>query len=446
MPAQAEEVMGPSPRWDGDSNFNDSLGMDGSYYAATANPAGIAPRLKGTHAADLVVVGGGCTGLSAALSAAEHGLSVILVEGGRIGWGASGRNGGQMIPGLRKGAIELVANYGRDHARGLFRLAIAARDEVVALVERGRIECDLRLTGHLTAAVRRSDVEAMAREAECLHSVMDYPDACLLDAAAMAGEVAHPYPGGLLDLRGGHLHPLNYTLGLAGLARGAGVRIFEHSPALSLRQGRGVTVALPLGEVRASACVLAGDALMETLDPAIARHIMPVANYIAATRPLDDPAALIPHDRAISDSRFVVNYYRLSADGRLIFGGGERYTPRPPADMAAFVRPFLERTFPQLAGVPIDHAWGGLVSITRSRLPHIGRHGDVFYAHGYSGMGTILSTLAGRLLVDAVRGDAAGFDLFASIAPPAFPGGTALRGPLHTLAMLWYAARDRLPF
>jgi gamma-glutamylputrescine oxidase len=428
------------------SNFNDSLGMAGSYYAATANPAPAAPRLEGAHTADLVVVGGGGTGLSAALSAAEHGLSVILVEGGRTGWGASGRNGGQMIPGLRKGAVELVATYGRDHARRLFDLAIAARDEVVALIERGGIACDFKPTGHLTAAIKQADLDHMAREVECLHSVMDYPDARLLNAAAMAGEVARSYRGGLLDLKGGHLHPLNYTLGIADLARRAGVRMFEHSPALSLRQERGVVVGLSQGEVRASACVLAGDALLGALDPAIARHIMPIANYIAATRPLDDPAALIPNDRAISDSRFVVNYYRLSADGRLIFGGGERYTPRPPADMAAFVRPFLERTFPQLAGVRIDHAWGGLVSVTRSRLPHIGRHGDVFYAHGYSGMGTILSTLAGRLLADAVRGDAAGIDLFASVAPPACPGGMALRGPLHMLAMLWYAARDRLPF
>lgn len=442
--------MAPGPRRGDEANhrpgFNDSLGMAGSYYAATANRAPAHPRVEGSLSADVVVVGGGCTGLAAALSAAEHGLSVILVEGGRIGWGASGRNGGQMIPGLRKGAAELVATYGRDHARRLFDLAVAAQGEVVALIERAGIACDLRLTGHLAAAIRQSDVDAMAREVECLQSVMDYPDARLLDAAAMAGEVAHPYRGGLLDLRGGHLHPLNYTLGLAGLARRAGVRIFEHSPALAIRQERGVIVRLPAGEVRAAAGVLAGDALLDTLDPAIARHIMPVASFIAATRPLDEPAALIPRDRAISDSRFVVNYYRLSADGRLIFGGGERYTPRPPADIAAFVRPFLERTFPQLAGIRIDYAWGGLVSITRSRLPHVGRHGDVYYAHGYSGMGTILSTLAGRLLADAIRGDAAGLDLFASIAPPAFPGGTALRGPLHTLAMLWYAARDRLPF
>jgi gamma-glutamylputrescine oxidase len=173
-------------------------------------------------------------------------------------------------------------------------------------------------------------------------------------------------------------------------------------------------------------------------------RIMPVANYLAATEPLADPAALIAHDVAVSDSRFVVNYYRLSADGRLIFGGGERYTPTPPRDIAAFARGHMERVFPQIRGVPITHAWGGLVSVTRTRLPHLGREGDVWFAHGYSGQGVILSTLAGKLIVEAMMGDAGRFDRFAALEPPAFPGGLALRGPLHVLGMLWYALRDRL--
>jgi gamma-glutamylputrescine oxidase len=171
---------------------------------------------------------------------------------------------------------------------------------------------------------------------------------------------------------------------------------------------------------------------------------MPVANYIVATAPLADPAAVIPSDMAVSDSRFVVNYYRLTADGRLLFGGGERYTPAPPADMAAFVRPHMEATFPQLRGVAIDHAWGGLVSVTMTRLPHIGREGEVLFAHGYSGMGAILSTLAGKLLIEAIGGEAARFDQFAALEPGAFPGGVGFRGPLHVLGMLWYALRDRI--
>lgn len=425
--------------------FNDTLGMPQSYYAATANAAPPAPELEGEAVADLVVVGGGCTGLSAAYHAARNGLSVILLEGGRLGWGASGRNGGQMIPGLRKSATELVASYGQDHAKRLFQLAVQAQGDVLSLIDEHGFKCDLKRTGHLNAAIRPSDLDDMKREVDCLNAVMDYPHAQTLDAGQMRDEVSHPYCGGLLDHRGGHVHPLNYTLGLADIASAAGVKLHAASPAQTMvRTGAGVTITTPKGLVRANACLLAGDALLNQLDTSISRYIMPVANYIAATRPLDDPTLLIRHDRAISDSRFVVNYYRMSADGRLIFGGGERYTTQPPADMAGFVRPFMERAFPQIKDIEIDHAWGGLVSITRTRLPHIGRDGPIFWAHGYSGMGTILSTLAGRLVSEAVRGEASGLDLFASIAPPPFPGGTALRSPLHILAMLWYAARDRL--
>lgn len=425
--------------------FNAGLGMAESYYAATANAALDTRPLSGTHKADVVVIGGGCTGLAAARQAALSGRSVILLEGGEIGWGASGRNGGQMIPGLRMGAADLVRTYGRAHARALFDLSISARDEVIGLIEREGIACDLRRTGHLSAALRPADLDHMRAEVACLREVMDYHDADMLDAHAAQNEVAHPYVGGLLDRGGGHLHPLNYTLGLANAAVRAGVCIHTGSAARRIdREAGGVIVRVAGGLVQADACILAGDALLGSVDRHVSRYILPVANYIAATRPLDDPASLIRHDRAISDSRFVVNYYRLSADGRLLFGGGERYSTKPPADMAAFVRPFMERTFPQLRGISIDHAWGGLVSVTRTRLPHIGRDGPIYWAHGYSGMGTILSSLAGRLIAEAIAGDQAGLDLFATIAPPPFPGGPALRAPLNTLAMLWFSMRDRL--
>jgi gamma-glutamylputrescine oxidase len=292
----------------------------------------------------------------------------------------------------------------------------------------------------------------MEAEAECLASVMDYSDAFLLSGRDMQDNVASDYPGGLLDRRGGHMHPLNYTLGLADAARRAGAMIHEHSPVQSLQRGAPITLATPAGRVRADRVLLAGDALLKDLAPRVTNRIMPVANYVVATTPLADPTALIRHDVAISDSRFVVNYYRLSADGRLLFGGGERYSPNPPRDIAAFVRPHLEGVFPQLRGVAIEHAWGGLVSITRSRLPHMGREaggrgaggGELYFAHGYSGMGVILSTLGGKLAVEAMLGEPERFDRFAAVAPPAFPGGLALRAPLHVLGMLWYAFRDRL--
>jgi gamma-glutamylputrescine oxidase len=427
--------------------FNDGLGMAGSYYVATAHPAPAHPLLEGEIDADLVVVGGGCTGLSAALHAAERGLSVVLLEGGCVGWGASGRNGGQMIPGLRKGAAELVKAYGRERASALFHLALEARALVLERIARHGIACDLKTTGHLLAAVKASDLPGMDEELECLQRVMNYPDVERLDAAQMRGQVDAPYHGGLLDRMGGHMHPLNYALGLAEAARAAGVAIHEQSTATGLENTPGCArVTTARGAVRARHAILAGDALLTGLMSRVNSRIMPVANYILATEPLGDRAhALIPSDTAVSDTQFVVNYYRLSADGRLIFGGGERYTRDAPSDIAAFVRPHMERVFPGLAGIPITHAWGGLVSITLTRLPHLGRQGEVLFAHGYSGMGVILSTLAGKLLVEALAGETDRFDLFAGLEPPAFPGGASLRGPLHVLGMLWYALRDRLP-
>ncbi len=427
--------------------FNDDLGMSASYYVATAHPAPAHAPLTGEVSADLVVVGGGCTGLSAALHAAQAGLSVVLLEGGRIGWGASGRNGGQMIPGLRKGAAELVKAYGAERARALFDLALEARSLVLELIARHGIDCDLKTTGHLLAAVKASDLRGMDEEAKCLATVMAYPHAELLSATQTRDQVDAPYHGGLLDRMGGHMHPLNYTLGLAQAALAAGVKTHEQSLATSLENGPGgVRVVTQQGAVRARHAVLAGDALLSGLEPRVNNRIMPVANYIVATEPLGDLAhRLIPKDAAVSDTRFVVNYYRLSADGRLLFGGGERYTRDPPGDIAGFVRPHMERVFPGLRGRPIEHAWGGLVSITATRLPHVGRQGEVLFAHGYSGMGVILSTLAGKLLAEAIAGETRRFDLFAALEPPAFPGGTSLRGPLHVLGMLWYALQDRLP-
>ncbi len=426
------------------ARFNDSLNMGGSYYAATANRSPEYPRLTEEIDVDLAVVGGGCTGLSAALHAAERGLSVAVLEGGRLGWGASGRNGGQVIPGLRKGALELTRAYGAERARALFDLALEARTLVCELIHRHAIDCDLSLNGHLLAAVKDSDLRHMELEIDCLSRVMDYNEVYQLSAADMRDQVASDYRGGLLDSSGGHMHSLNYALGLGRAAQAAGAAIYEGSPAVGLSKGAINRLTTPHGVVRARRVLLAGDALLRGLEAEADNRIMPVANYVVATAPLSNAAELIPHDAAISDSRFVVNYYRLTRDGRVLFGGGERYTPRPPRDIAAFVRPHLEGVFPQLEGVAIDHAWGGLVSITRTRLPHLGRRGEVYFAHGYSGMGVVLSTLGGKLAVEAMLGDATRFDLFAGVAPPAFPGGVALRTPLHVLGMLWFAFRDRI--
>lgn len=417
-----------------------------SYYAASANPSPRRAALSGELSVDVVVVGGGFTGLSAALHAAEAGYSVALLEAHRVGWGASGRNGGQMIPGMRWGAEDLVKSFGRDRAARLISLANSAGTMVKQRIERHKIACDLR-QGHFHAAAKPGHLDAMRRELALLQDLLDYQGASIVSAGDVGDFVASPiYHGGLIDMNGGHLHPLNYALGLAQAAEAAGARIFEGSSAISVDHGTPVRVDTAQGRVTARHAVLACDAFMGELVPDLAAMTMPVANYNVATAPLGEATAkaLIPSGAAVSDSKFVLNYYRLSADHRLIFGGGEKYSPRPPADVAGFVRPYLEQVFPQLKGVAIDHAWGGLVGVTLNRLPQFGRIGNSFYAHGWSGHGVLLTTLAGDLIAQAMRGAAERFDLFASLPRRPFPGGPWLRHPLYVAGMLYYAMRDRL--
>ncbi|MDZ4692208.1 FAD-binding oxidoreductase [Terricaulis sp.] len=426
-------------------SFNSGLGMERSYYVATANPFASAPKLEGEVTADVVVIGGGYTGLHAALNAVERGYSVVLLEAGRIGWGASGRNGGQIIPGWRKGASELIARYGRAQAKALFELALSARALTLDRIAKHNIQCDLHVNGHITLAAKSRDLDWMRAESDALADAMDYPHAAVITADEARAKVsAAGFHGALLDECGGQLHPLNYALGLADAARAAGVALYEHSRVTRLETNEGVVAHTGGGVVRARYGVLACDALLEGLEPRIAGRIMPVANYIVATAPLPKPEEFIADHLAVSDSRFVVNYFRMSEDGRLLFGGGERYSPDPPADIAQFVRGHMAEVFPQLRDVAIDYAWGGLVSITMSRLPHIGRLGDLFFAHGYSGQGVLLPALAGKVLVEAMGGTAERFDVLTGLAPPEFPGGAALRSPLYVLGMLWYALRDRL--
>ena len=417
-----------------------------SYYAATSNPFPAQPRLVGEEQADVVVIGGGFTGLSAALHAAEAGYSVILLEAKRIGWGASGRSGGQMIPGLRWSADELMVGLGRSRTAELLTVVNSAGDLVRQRIARHAIACDLR-HGHFHAAAKPRHLDAMRRELGTLQDLLGYAGASIVSKADQPDFVGSPlYHGGMIDMNGGHLHPLNYALGLASAALKAGVRIFEDSAAVRVDHGTPVRAVAAQGSVTARHAVLAADSWMGDLVPGLARMTMPVINYNVATAPLDPALAhsLMPTGAAVADSRFVLNYYRLSADNRLIFGGGEKYSPRPPADVAGFVRPFLEQVFPQLKGVGIDYAWGGSVGLTLNRLPKFGRIGNSFYAHGWSGHGVVLTTLAGDLIARAMRGQAERFDLFAALPSRPFPGGKALRHPLYVAGMLYYALRDRL--
>lgn len=427
------------------AGFNAGLEIAKSWYTLTARASRRFSALSGLISADIAIVGGGATGLSAALHAAEAGLSVVLVDGGRIGWGASGRQGGLMRPGLRPGAAQLVKAVGAERARALFELSLVARSLVIDLTERHAMGCDLRLTGHLTGAVRDGDIAGLEADQRALEDVMAYRGTKMLSAAETRGMVASDFCAGMIDSGGGHLHALDYVNGLARAAFAAGALLFEDSPAVGIdRDGAGMFVHTVNGRIRAKQVVLAGDAMLEGLSGRVNSRVMPVTSFVVTTARLPDPLAIIPSDVAVSDTRLSPSYCRLTRDRRLMFGCGERAGSTSPDDIKALVRPWLERRFPQLAGVALHHGWGGVSGTTRSRLPDLGRDGPLLWAHGYSGQGAVLATLAGALLAEAATGTTTRFDHFAGVAPKAFVGGAALRGPLFVLGLLGKAAREAL--
>lgn len=418
-----------------------------SYYLASAIGQRARPQATGARDVDVCIVGAGYTGLSCALHLAKRGLKVVVLEAQYAGFGASGRNGGQVIPGQRVDQIELERRYGDAHARALWNLALEANALVRDLIATLAIDCDLT-EGHIVAAVRDAHARELEEYVAHLTTRYAYSSARYVSASEMPSLVAcRNYKGGLYDSAGFHLHPLNYALGLARAADDAGALILEHSPATKIDRGERLTFTTPNGTVTAKFAVLAGNAYLGDLAPELSRKIMPISNYIAATEPLGAARAkaLIPSGAAVADTKFVLDYYRLSADGRLLFGGGETYGDRDVDNAAEIVRPHILRVFPQLEGVKIDYAWGGRLAITMPRLPHIGRLApNLYFAQGYSGQGVAIATLAGKLIADAIAGQAAGFDVYEKLKIPALPGGALLRKPLLKLALTWYALRDRL--
>lgn len=404
--------------------------LNHSYYRATANPWSAKHSDWHDSSFDVAVIGGGFTGLAAALACAEKGLNVALFEAQTIGFGASGRNGGQLIPGLRWSMREIEGEFGQERAQAIFDLAYGAVARVDHRIAQHKIDCDLQ-RGHLEAAYRPAHFEAMQRDSEFLAVNYDWHADIVAPQDMAQHIVGGEYHGGIFDRRGGHFHPLNYALGLAQACVEAGVIIVEQCP-------------VSAADVRATSIVLATDTWTQGVSHQLGRYTIPIMNYNIATAPLPDALSLLPSNAAVADSRFVLNYFRLSADYRLIFGGGEKYVQTPPADVAAFVRKHMAQVFPALADTPIDYAWGGAVGVTMNRLPHMGREGNVFFAHGFSGHGALVTTLAGELLADAVVGTMEKFDVFAALPHQPFPGGRWLARPLATLGLLWYALRDRL--
>jgi gamma-glutamylputrescine oxidase len=427
-----------------------AVGFEDSWYFATANGLVEHPCLEGQLSADVCVVGGGYTGLSCALELAERGYAVVLLEGHRVGAGASGRNGGVLGMGQRKDQDQLERWLGNDAAARLWQLALEANALVRDRIERFRIDCDLK-DGVLHAAHRRRHVAAYWNYVDHLAQRYDYHRCRKIDAAEMADRLGmDSYHGGYLDEGAAHLHPLNLALGLARACDQHGVRIFEHSTVVDYQQaasppGR-ITVRTAGGEVDADYLVLACNGYLGRLARGIDAYQMPINNYLLATEPLGEARArrLNRDDVAVVDSRFVVNYFHMSPDHRLIFGGGENYSPRFPKDMKRFVRRFMLQVYPELDDVAIDYAWGGTLAITLKRMPHFGRSGNVLWAQGYSGHGVALANLGGRLIAEAIAGSTGRFELIAGLPHVRFPGGRYLRWPALVAGMLYYALLDKL--
>ncbi|MGK2739352.1 NAD(P)/FAD-dependent oxidoreductase [Tepidicaulis sp. LMO-SS28] len=419
-----------------------------SYYAATAKSIGPLARLDGDMSCDVCIIGAGYTGLSAALHLAEQGYRPVVLEAERIGWGASGRNGGQLGTTLRKSQDELEALYGLETAHALWELAKDSVETVKGLIERYEIECGLT-PGLLHAAWKRRDADWLEEDVRHMREEYGYHKLRYIPRGEMREMVASDcYHGGVLDQGGAHLHPLNYALGLARAATEKGATIFEESRVLDLTPGEPARVRTAAGTVKADQVVIACNGYLRKLLPKVNGYIMPINNFIIATEPLGEEGAraLIRDNVAVADTKFVIDYYRLSEDGRLLFGGGENYSPKFPKDIAAFVKKPMLRVFPQLKDVRIDYAWGGTLAITLSRMPQFGRLGpNMLFAHGYSGQGINVATLGGKLIAETINGDAKGFDLLSQLPATKFPGGTLLRFPGLVAGMLFYAMKDRLP-
>lgn len=427
---------------------NDKQGAyPASYYAATATPLAPFPPATGAMSCDVCVVGGGYTGLSAALHLAQKGYDVILLEAQRVGFGASGRNGGQVATGQRVEMDAVEKMVGLGPARALWDLSLDSVQLVKDLITQHKMDVPFH-NGVIEAAHRARYVHEFHDYAAHLERVYGYTAMKPLDREAMHEHVGSPaYHGGTLDMGSGHIHPLRYALGLARAAHAAGVRIFENAKVTSLAHGTPVKISTDTADIKAAHVILGCNGYLGGLDGTVAKKVMPINNFIAATEPLDDATAqgLIRYNHAVADSKFVINYFRLSDDNRMLFGGGESYGYRFPTDIAVTVRKPMSEIFPQLAQVKIDYAWGGTLGITMNRMPHFARlAGNVLTASGYSGHGVAMATLGGKIAAEAIAGQAEKFDLMASVPTRAFPGGSRLRTPLMIAALIWYGLRDRL--
>ena len=416
-----------------------------SYYLASANKTKTFPSLVGDEVADICIVGAGYTGLSSALHLAEKGYKVTVVEAKTVGFGASGRNGGHVGIGQRQDQQYLEKAFGPKIASLLWHMSLEAVDTVKELIQKHKIKCDLK-HGNIPFSHRAKYNGDLEEEVAFLRDRYDFDQMDYVPKERLSELIdSDAYHGAIVDRASKHLHPLNFLLGLAAAAVKAGVVIYENSRVTSYA-GTPVVVKTIGGQITANEMILACNGYIEKLEPKINGYIMPINNFILATEPLtgDLAAQIAPLDTSMSDSRFVINYWKLSGDNRLIFGGGENYRRGYPSDIKAFVRKYMLQVYPQLANTRIDYGWGGTVAITLNRLPHFGRvQENIWYMQGYSGHGVPTATFAGKLIAEAISGKLERFDLMASLPTTKFPGGTLLRWPGMVAGMLYYALRDR---
>jgi len=417
-----------------------------SYYAASANPSPERPSLMGTVEADVCIVGGGYTGLSAGIALAEAGYTVRLLEQARVGWGASGRNGGQIVHSYSRDIDVIESNFGRAVAEPLGRMMFEGAQIIRDRVSTYKIQCDLK-DGGIYAAMTKAKIHDLAAQ-KSLWEAWGHKGLTLIDDKRALQQFVNTdrYEGILVDTTGGHFHPLNLALGEAAALEQLGGVIFENSGVTRIDRGPTAVVHTAQGQVRAKFVIVACNAYIGELEPKLAAMSMPCGTQVIATEPLGARAReIIPCDYCVEDNSFLLDYFRLSGDNRLLYGGGVIYGARDPAKVESIIRPKMLKTFPQLKGVAIDYGWTGNFLLTLSRLPEVGKLSDnIYYSQGCSGHGVTFTHLIGRLLGEAIRGDAERFGAFAQLPHYPFPGGRALRVPFTAMGAMWYQMRDRL--
>ena len=428
----------------------DELLTHNSYYTATCPPFPNQPSLKGEHTFDVCIVGAGLAGLSAALELSTAGYKVAIIEGKRIGWGASGRNGGQAIAGYACDQAPFEKQLGLDNAKTAFNITVEGLDLMRERIAKHNIHCDW-VDGYMTASVKPKSTPHLYEWADRMRDTYNYTHLQKITPEDMSSWVASDrYHAGVIDNNSAHLHPLKYTQGIARAALNSGTSIFEKSVVTGVKQGiagGNATVKTADGQISAKFVILAGNVYLDNIAPKIANRIMPVGTYIVATEQLDPIFAngLIKNRIAVCDNNFVLDYFRTTPDSRMLFGGRVSYSGLTPPNLPNAMRQTMLRAFPQLKHTKIEYCWGGYVDITVNRAPDFGRMGDnIYYLQGFSGHGLILTGIAGKLAAQAIQGQAERFDLFTKLKHLPFPGGRAFRTPALVLAMAYYRLRDYL--